>query len=566
MEGNETQRSTLLLAMVGTLLALASIAAGTVVLLRRNRDLRRAEAVMSEQKVLLQSTLDNCRDGIAAFDGSGGLAAFNRHFFDLLDFPAETARAGHPFTAFQELERTRPCRALADPAGGADGDDAFVLAKVGARDLEVYRKPMPGGGFVVSALDITRRLQTEAIIRQAQKMEAVGRLTGGIAHDFNNLLQVIGSNLDLLARDSRATARRPAVCATPVPESNVADVSPPSFWPSPASCRSIRTFSISLALVRETSELLQRTLGELIEVEASSQGGCGTPWPIRARSRTRSSISRSMRATPWPGGGKLTIEVANAFLDDAYAARHAEVTAGQYVMLAVSDTGTGMAPEIMSQVFEPFFSTKPEGEGTGLGLSQVYGFVKQSGGHIKLYSELGHGTTVKIYLPRSHDAEDRAEPPVAAPGRGEGETVLLVEDDAAVRLAAGELLQDLGYRVLPAADAEAALAILSRGIPVDLLFTDVVMPGPITSRELARRARKLLPHIAVLFTSGYTENAIIHDGRLDRGHAAAQQALSRRRAGAPCPAGARERQAARTGSRFDRALTPPPSSWWRTTP
>ncbi len=201
VEANESQRSTLLLAMVGTVLALAAIAAGTVVLLRRNRDLRRAEAVMSEQKVLLQSTLDNCRDGIAAFDESGGLAAFNRHFFDLLDFPAEAARAGHPYTAFQDLERTRPCRALADPIGGADGDDAFVLANVGARDLEVYRKPMPGGGFVVSVLDITRRLQTEAIIRQAQKMEAVGRLTGGIAHDFNNLLQVIGSNLDLLARD-----------------------------------------------------------------------------------------------------------------------------------------------------------------------------------------------------------------------------------------------------------------------------------------------------------------------------------------------------------------------------
>src|SRR6185437_3331352 len=217
------------------------------------------------------------------------------------------------------------------------------------------------------------------------------------------------------------------------------------------------------------------------------------------------------------GRGKLTIEAGNAWLDAAYAARHAEVTPGQYVLLAVTDTGCGIPADIIEHVFDPFFTTKREGEGTGLGLSMVFGFVKQSEGHIKIYSEPGQGTTIRLYLPRTRDEEDVATDVETGPVTGGTETVLVVEDDEDVRAAAIEMLSDLGYRVLKAKDAQSALAIVESGVPIDLLFTDVVMPGPLRSPELARKAQERLPNIAVLFTSGYTDNAIVHGGRLDDG-------------------------------------------------
>jgi CheY-like chemotaxis protein len=215
--------------------------------------------------------------------------------------------------------------------------------------------------------------------------------------------------------------------------------------------------------------------------------------------------------------GKLTIEVGNAYLDDSYCRKHDDVAPGQYVVLAVTDTGTGMAPEVMARVFEPFFSTKPEGHGTGLGLSMVYGFVKQSKGHVKIYSELGQGTTIKLYLPRADRAEEALVPVAHTPIVGGRETVLVAEDDDGVRAVAVDLLSELGYRVLTAHDAASALVVVESGEPIDLLFTDVVMPGTLKSPELARRARELLPNLVVLFTSGYTENAIVHGGRLDAG-------------------------------------------------
>jgi CheY-like chemotaxis protein len=217
------------------------------------------------------------------------------------------------------------------------------------------------------------------------------------------------------------------------------------------------------------------------------------------------------------GHGRLTIEAGNAFLDDDYAARHAEVASGQYVMIAVTDTGCGIPPDVLEHVFEPFFTTKPEGQGTGLGLSMVYGFVRQSGGHTKIYSEPGHGTTVRIYLPRARAEEDVETDVDVGPATGGTETVLVVEDDEDVRNTVIDMLSELGYRVLKAKDASSALAIIESGVPIDLLFTDVVMPGPLRSPELARKARERLPQIAVLFTSGYTENAIVHGGRLDDG-------------------------------------------------
>jgi CheY-like chemotaxis protein len=217
------------------------------------------------------------------------------------------------------------------------------------------------------------------------------------------------------------------------------------------------------------------------------------------------------------GRGRLTIETANSVLDEDYARAHDDVRPGQYVLVAVTDTGSGISPEIIDHVLEPFFSTKSDGKGTGLGLSMVYGFLKQSGGHLKIYSEVGHGTTMKLYMPRTMQVEDTLTDASAIPPTGGTETVLVVEDDDGVRDTSVALLSDLGYRVLKAHDAQSAFAIVNSGMKIDLLFTDVVMPGPMRSVELARKAKALLPGMAVLYTSGYTENSIVHGGRLDAG-------------------------------------------------
>jgi CheY-like chemotaxis protein len=270
-------------------------------------------------------------------------------------------------------------------------------------------------------------------------------------------------------------------------------------------------------LFNEMSDLLRRTLGERIELESIVTGGLWNTL-VDPSQIENAILNLAINARDaMPNGGKLTIEVANASLDEAYAKEHLDVSPGQYVMIAVSDTGTGMTPEVAARAFEPFYTTKPEGRGTGLGLSQVYGFVKQSGGHIKLYSEPGEGTTIKLYLPRSTAAMPWTAPPLVTPEAGGGETILVVEDDEAVRTAVTDTLTELGYAVLRAENAEQALAILHDGAKADVLFTDVVMPGPLNTRELAQRAREILPNIKVLFTSGYTHNAIVHNGRLDEG-------------------------------------------------
>jgi PAS domain S-box-containing protein len=364
--------------------------------------------------------------------------------------------------------------------------------------------------------EIARRAAAEDALHRAQKMEAIGTLTGGIAHDFNNILQVIGGNLHLLAeqfgqepsaerrignalegvRQGSKLAAQLLACGRRLP------LSP-------------KVINIG-RLVRDMGDMLRRALGEGIELETLVAGGLWNT--LVDRSNIESALlNLAINARDAMGGeGRLTIEVGNAFLDQEYADGHPDVSAGQYVMLAVTDTGCGMAPELIEKIFEPFFTTKAE-RGTGLGLSMVYGFVKQSSGHIKVYSEVGHGTTFKLYLPRSNQSEDLPVSDEGRPVRGGTETVLVVEDDDAVRELAVATLADLGYAVLKARDAEAALTIVESGVPIDLLFTDVVMPGPLKSPELARKARDRLPNLAVLYTSGYTQNAIVHHGRLDEG-------------------------------------------------
>jgi signal transduction histidine kinase/DNA-binding response OmpR family regulator len=361
------------------------------------------------------------------------------------------------------------------------------------------------------------REAAQAALRQAQRMESLGQLTGGVAHDFNNLLQVISGNLQLLRREVAGNER-----AEKRVQSAIGGVTRGAKLASQLLAfgrrQPLEPKVIDIGrFIKGMDDMLRRALGEEIELETVISGGLWNalvdPGQIENAILNLAINARDAMSA----GGKLTIEAGNAMLDAEYARVHDEVQPGQYVMVAVTDTGSGIPPDLLERVFEPFFSTKPEGKGTGLGLSMVYGFVKQSGGHVKIYSERGQGTTIKLYLPRVHQAEDALADETAAPVRGGTETVLVVEDDDAVRETAVNLLGDLGYRVLKAREAMGALSIVESGVPIDLLFTDVVMPGPLRSPELARKARERLPGLAVLFTSGYTENAIVHGGRLDRG-------------------------------------------------
>jgi CheY-like chemotaxis protein len=272
------------------------------------------------------------------------------------------------------------------------------------------------------------------------------------------------------------------------------------------------------ALISSMSDLMRSTLGEHIQIETVTAAGL---WLAKAdyHQLENAILNIAINARDaMADGGKLTIETGNAYLDDAYARSHAEVEPGQYVMVALSDTGTGMPPEVAARVFDPFFTTKPTGKGTGLGLSQVYGFIKQSRGHVKIYSEVGAGTTVKIYLPRAVDGVAPAEPSMAPPLAlsGNDEVVLVVEDDPLMRKFTAEAVSELGYTVLEAENAAAALAILEQRRDVALLFTDVVMPD-VNGRKLADEACRKCPALKVLYATGYTANAVVHGGILDAG-------------------------------------------------
>ena len=500
------------------LLVMVALLIAAYFLVRNNIRLTKSEAVRDQQATLLQTTLDNIRDGVAVFDGAGKLVAFNSNFFGCMGFPAELAVPGTPISKFTELARARDHATFEElPYASGEGGGNYSNLNVGDRFVEAYRNHVPNGGFLVACVDVTARVRSEVALRQSQKMETIGQLTGGVAHDFNNLLQVISANLDLLAgdvqKDSRTGGRlQNAISAVERGSRLTAQLL--AF----ARRQTLAPRATNLGrLINDMTDLLRRTLGERIEVESIVAGGLWNTL-VDQNQLENAILNLAINSRDaMPDGGRLTIEVANAFLDEAYARAHSEVTAGQYVMVAVSDTGTGMPAEVAARAFDPFFTTKPEGKGTGLGLSQVYGFVKQSGGHIKIYTEKGEGTTIKIYLPRSAAATQWTAPVLEAPVAGSGETVLVVEDDDGVRAAVCDLLGELGYSVLRAEGTEQALAVLNSDAKIDLLFTDVVMPGPVRTRDLARIAKETRPDIKVLFTSGYTQNAIVHNGRLDEG-------------------------------------------------
>ncbi len=363
---------------------------------------------------------------------------------------------------------------------------------------------------------ISRREQVELQLRQAQKMEAVGQLTGGMAHDFNNMLGVIVGALDLMRRrlktdeydirryiDSavQATERSAALIQRLLAFSRQQPLAPESVDAN--------------RMIADMSELLRSTLGEQIQIETVLAAGL---WKTRVDAHQLESaiVNIAINARDaMPDGGELTIETGNVYLDEDYCSQNAEVSPGQYVMIAISDKGVGMPPEIAARAFDPFFTTKPAGKGTGLGLSQVFGFIKQSLGHVKIYSELGTGTTVKIYLPRLHGGAEEARRVAAQIADGDAsEVILVVEDDPLMRKLSGDCLRELGYTVLESENAVIALALLGETPKINLLFTDVVMPD-MNGKKLAEEARKKRPDLKVLFTTGYTRNAVVHGGVLD---------------------------------------------------
>ncbi len=373
--------------------------------------------------------------------------------------------------------------------------------------------------------DITERKQAEDQLRQAHKMEAVGQLTGGVAHDFNNLLAVILGNAELAA--DRLGKDDKQVEAIVHAATRGAELTQRLL--SFSRQQALRPQTVDLnACVTGMTDMLRRTLEEHIDIETVTAAGL---WncEVDPAQLENALVNLAINARDaMPDGGKLTIETANARLDDDYAAAQAEVRPGQYVMLAVTDNGSGMALEVQRHVFEPFFTTKAVGKGSGLGLAMIYGFVKQSGGHVTIYSEPGEGTTVKLYLPRSTRTEVAEKKPVTDEVPvARGETVLVVEDDPDLRTLAVTLLGNLDYQVLEAATAAAALEQLGTTTRVNLLLTDVVMPGGMNGRELAAEVERRAPGINVLYMSGYTEDAIMHHGRLDADAKLLQKPFSR---------------------------------------
>ena len=371
------------------------------------------------------------------------------------------------------------------------------------------------------------RKKAEESLRQAQKMEAVGQLTGGVAHDFNNLLTIVLGGLEAIGRQI------PKLASSPEVERIVRarDMAMQGVHRAVTLTNRLLAFSRlqpldpkpidANKLVADVCELLRRSIGEAMSLESVLAGGL---WRANAdpNQLENALVNLAVNARDaMPNGGKITIETANCYLDETYVSALTEpVEPGQYVMIAVTDTGFGMDKQTVERAFEPFFTTKGVGRGTGLGLSQVYGFVRQSSGHIRIYSEVGEGTAVKLYLPRRVGNEDSAEETGEQrdDARANGtECILVVEDDVALRAHTRETLAELGYRLLEASSGAAALEILDRAPEIDLLFTDIAMPGGMNGRQLADEALRRRPGLKVLFTTGYTRNAIVHHGRLDPG-------------------------------------------------
>jgi PAS domain S-box-containing protein len=540
----ETGRVALVSSVVGGVVALLAMGAGAVFVWLGFHSIARSERALGESEERFRGLLESApdamvivdRDGIIALVNSGTEAAFGYSRSELVGQPVEMLVPPR----LQEQHGRHRVEFLADPRPRLMGTGLELLGrrKNGTEfPVEVSLSPhqTAEGLLILSAIrDITERKQAEAALahereereraeetlRQAQKMEVLGHLSGGMAHDFNNMLGVIIGSLEILQRRLQTTDSRifnPIETAMQAAERS-AVLTHRLLAFSRQQPLEPRPFDVN-RLVSGMSSLLNRTLGESTAIETVLGAGL---WTVSAdvNQLENALLNLAVNARDaMPNGGKLTIETANVYLDEAYAGAHAEVSPGQYVMLAITDTGTGMNQETINKAFDPFFTTKGPERGTGLGLSQVYGFIKQSGGHIKIYSEAGQGTTVKLYLPReSAERTQTTEPVIVQPAaEQQAGTILVVEDNELLLVSVATMLRDQGYRVLTAPNAVMALQLLASEPGIQLLFTDVVLPDGVDGRQLADEARRRYPALLVLFTTGYTRNAIIHQGRLDRG-------------------------------------------------
>ncbi len=518
--------------------AVADLQRQVDVLSRELAQAREAEQQLQHSSAQLSVLVESITDyAIYMLDKQGRVISWNSGAERLKGYTPDEIMGQHFSRFYTESDRKSglPTRALRQAAAeGKFEEEGWRVRKDGSQfwaSVMIDAIHSSSGtliGFAKVTRDATERRRTQDLLDQArqrmmqmQKMEAVGQLTGGVAHDFNNLLMVVIGNLEVAQRrveteKGSATRLKRAIDSAMRGARRAATLTQRLLAFSRRQPLDPRPLDLNKFIVGEV-EFLQRTLGEKIQVQAV--GGAGV-WKVAADVNQLQAALLNLAVNArdaMPQGGKLTIETGNAFLDEDYCRVNPEVQRGQYVLMAVTDNGAGMTQEVMNRAFEPFFSTKPIGGGTGLGLSQVYGFIKQSGGHIKIYSEFGEGTTVKIYLPRLIiDAATQPEDDLTERVPGEhGETILVVEDDEDVRTYLVEALHDFDYRVLRAHDSVAALEFLQqRDTRIDLLLTDVMLPG-MNGRELSQKAQSLRPGLKVLFMTGYSRNAIVHQGRLD---------------------------------------------------
>ncbi|MGO8909529.1 MAG: CHASE3 domain-containing protein [Bradyrhizobium sp.] len=501
----------------------AAVAERTRHLVATHEELRHSTSV-------LQNTFNSMAEAVLVIDAEGAIVLSNEAAERVL-----RCRPGMTVAQLREQStRYRSDGSTPMPPGeipsirvlrGEQFDGQEVVARFsGSRDpvhLLVSGRPLrdPNGAISGAALvfhEVTASRETERKLQQAQKLDAIGKLTGGVAHDFNNMLTVITGTTETLVA---GLAGRPDLLKTAALIDQAAERCGELIQNLLAFARRqpLQPRNVDINdTVLNIAKLLRPTLGEQIEIETILQRDVAAS-RIDPSQLANSILNMAINARDaMPDGGKLLLETRNVVLDEAYAEANADVTAGRYVMLAVSDSGAGMAAEVRDRVFEPFFTTKEVGKGSGLGLSMVYGFVKQSGGHVRIYSEEGHGTTIRLYLPPAAGPAEAAISAIA-PTWGGSETILVVEDDPLVRNFVVAQLQSLGYQTIAAADGRAAIGLVAGGEPFDLLFTDVIMPGGMSGRELADEVEKRRPGTKVLYTSGYTDNAIVHHGRLDEG-------------------------------------------------
>ncbi|MBR1149208.1 CHASE3 domain-containing protein [Bradyrhizobium sp. JYMT SZCCT0428] len=501
----------------------AAVAERTGHLVTAHEELRHSTEVM-------QSTFHSMAEAVLVIDTKGRVLLSNPAAEKMLRYrPGMTVELLRQLSTVFRADGATPLPTREMPAARAlrgeefDATEIVVRPKSGSAPvhLVISGRPLRDASRAISGAallyhDITATREIERKLQQSQKLDAIGKLTGGVAHDFNNMLTVITGTTERLVG---ALEDQPALRKT----AELIDV---------AAERCIELIQHLLAFARrqplqprnidvngtvlDIAKLLRPTLGEHIEIDSILEPEVAAAH-IDPSQLANSLLNMAINARDaMPEGGKLLLETRNVVLDEAYAQANPDVLPGPYVMLAVSDTGTGMPKEIQDKVFEPFFTTKEVGKGTGLGMSMVYGFVKQSGGHIRIYSEEGHGTTIKLYLPPAR-GQAPAAVAAAAPLVGGAETILVVEDDDLVRNFVTTQLQTLGYQTLDTADGPSALQAVKNGLPFDLLFTDVILPNGMSGRQLADEVVKHRPGIRVLYTSGYTDNAIVHQGRLDPG-------------------------------------------------